>query len=441
MTRFLVWTLLVLVIVAVVTILLSRSLARQMAVAEASERSETFARIAVAPLVDERLLAGDAEATTAFVRLMESRMADGSIERMKVWTEDGTVLWSDDPSVIGQTFALEPQVAAIFGTETISAEVSTLDRAEHAHQQESTSLIEVYVGFRSADGVPLAYEAYWPTDRLQLNSTAIQIRFTALALGAMLLPALALLPLARSLARRVDRGLVEREELMTQALAASDLERRRLSQVLHDGIVQDLVALGYTLPVVASALPAEAVSERELVDQIRADVDRAVTGARDLLTDVYPADLEKGGLLQAVEALADRLRRDGVVVTTDLDPRLGERPPEARVTYRVAREGLRNAAKHAHAEGVEVSAVVEGGRAVIRVRDDGRGPGRALPLEAGSNGEGHLGLHLLRDTLRTLGGSLSLRDDPVGGAVLEATFPVPITVEAPGWPARSPHGS
>ncbi|GAB3876754.1 sensor histidine kinase [Terrabacter terrigena] len=429
--RFLFWSAAVLGLVAAGTLLLSTPLAERLSLREATARSVAYANSVVKPLVDKKVLAGDPGATQALVHLMSSRMADGSIAHMKIWTRDGRVLWSDERGVTGRKFELEPDVEELFGTTEATGQVSDLDKPENAQERSEEELIEVYVGFSADDGTPLVFEAYWPTERIRQDVSDIRWQFTTLGLVALLLLALALLPLALSLARRVDRGLAEREEMMAQALSASDLERRRLSQDLHDGIVQDIVALGYALPTVAAALPHEATAARALLEQVHHDVARGVAGVRELLTDVYPADLEHGGLEHAVQELAERHRRNGTEVVVAVDLRLGEPLAVAQLTYRVVREALRNVAKHARATEVEVTAEVEDDRATVEVRDDGVGLRGASDVadettstDGLPGGEGHLGLRLLRDTLRTFGGDVTISERPGGGTVLRATFPL-----------------
>ncbi len=423
-TRFVVWSVAVLLVVASGTLLLSQPLAESLSLHEADVRSVAFANSVVAPLVDEGVRAGRPEAMAPLERLMRARMADGSIAHMKIWTADGLVLWTDEAGMTGRTYELEPDVAALFGGTGATAELSDLDKPENAAEQSHEELIEVYVGFRAADGHPLVFEAYWPTERIQHDVADIRWQFTTLGLVSLLLLALALLPLALSLARRVDRGLAEREEMMAHALSASDLERRRLSQDLHDGLVQDIVGLGYALPTVAAALPEEATAERHLLEQATADLARSATGARELLTDVYPADLRSGGLVAAVEELADRQRRHGTDVDVSVDPRLDDSLAVAQLTFRVVREGLRNVDKHADASTVAVSAALRGERVVVEVRDDGVGPSATVDEPPSGSNRGHLGLRLLRDTLRSLGGDLTLSRETPGGAVLRADFPV-----------------
>ena len=94
-TRFVVWSVAVLLVVASGTLLLSKPLAESLSLHEADVRSVAFANSVVAPLVDEGVRAGRPEAMAPLERLMRARMADGSIAHMKIWTADGLVLWTD----------------------------------------------------------------------------------------------------------------------------------------------------------------------------------------------------------------------------------------------------------------------------------------------------------------------------------------------------------
>lgn len=111
-----------------------------------------------------------------------------------------------------------------------------------------------------------------------------------------------------------------------------------------------------------------------------------------------------------------------MTVEVEVRPDVAPSPDAARLVYRVAREGLRNVVKHAEADRVDVRVHEEGDLVTVRVRDDGRG----LPVgPAGSPQppEGHLGLRLLADTVRDLGGTLDVGPAPRRGTQLEVTFP------------------
>src|SRR4029077_19744923 len=104
-----------------------------------------------------------------------------------------------------------------------------------------------YVGARDVDGVPFVFEAYMSPDLIQENEADLFRGLMPIVLGMILLFMLATLPLAVDLARRVDRASASRSVLLRASLVALQDERRRVAQVLHDGVIQDLAAAGYSL--------------------------------------------------------------------------------------------------------------------------------------------------------------------------------------------------
>jgi signal transduction histidine kinase len=114
----------------------------------------------------------------------------------------------------------------------------------------------------------------------------------------------------------------------------------------------------------------------------------------------------------ALETLAGRSR---IPVTVDL--RIAAPLPEnLEVTaYYVTSEALANAAKHAHASEVRVTAGIEDGWLELAIRDDG--VGGADP----SRGSGLIGL---QDRVSALGGMLAVHSERGAGTVLTARIPV-----------------
>ena len=133
--------------------------------------------------------------------------------------------------------------------------------------------------------------------------------------------------------------------MLQRAIEASEvlLERRRIARDLHDGPVQDLAGVSYTLssaisearevdPELAGALEQ---SSRQTRDSIRA--------LRTLLVDIYPPRLHSEGLIAAVSDLLSALCGGGSrSPTLDADPHLRLPPGVEAVLFRVAQESLRN---------------------------------------------------------------------------------------------------
>jgi signal transduction histidine kinase len=285
-------------------------------------------------------------------------------------------------------------------------------------------LLEVYVWSRDGDSKPIVVESYWTTDQIDSDVRAIMKRIAPLPLVALLLFVLAMFPLGWSLARRVDRAQAESKRSLQHALSAADLERRRIARDLHDGVMQDVSGAGYALSAVSAGLPDDAETPRRLVGEVSRLVRQVGESLRSLVADIYPPNLARDGLAIAVEDLAERAADHGVDVLVDIPGEASRDLPieVAQLCYRVIREALRNVERHAHASHAEVRAVLDHGAVRITVADDGRGPG--TPKDG--SGPAHLGLRLLEDTLKDLGGTLSLEPGAAGGAVFTATVPLQV---------------
>src|SRR3954469_22254016 len=420
--RYVAGSVVVLLAVGLASFVVARDLARDTALKEARVRGAAFARGGGATLVIRGGRAGSPTQMSRLNEVLRNRLVDGSIVHIKVWDRDGRVLWADEHGLPGHVFRLEPAVAALFGTNRVIAETSDLKDAENVLERSEAPLVEVYTGVRDADGVPLVFESYWSTDRVEADRREILSRLAPLSLGSLLLLELAMLPLAISLARRVDGAKAQQSRMLQLAVSGADLERRRIVRNLHDGLIQDLAGLGYAIPLVSSKLPATDDSQpaRRALDELGSAVERDVASLRTLITDVYPTNLQQGGLKDAVDVLVRSAGSTGLVVTTDIDGQVEESLMVTQIAFRVIREGLRNVVEHADATTASVAVVRDGSDVVVSVTDDGKG---ARPENAGS---GHLGLKLLSDMTREVGGGLEVWSRGGHGTTVQARFPVHI---------------
>lgn len=417
--RFAMWSVVALVVLAIGTLFVAQRIAREEALRDARIRSANIAD-GVAKVVDDDLRARDPAKLAKVQQLMEPRLQAGLMSHIKLWSEDGGILWADEQQLIGRRFPLEEDVSSLFGTRKVTAELSDLNKAENRTERGEGQLLEVYVGTFDADSRPMVFEAYVSTAGMERDETAIIRGLLPMSLGGLLLFQVAVLPLALSLARSVERAQKERSKLLRHGLLASDLERRRIAQDLHDGVIQDFAGLGYAMPIVAEHLPKgpEAADAREAVEHVSSVLSRDVTALRSLLTDIYPPDLEGEGLVAAVEELAMQAEDAKLSVSVQVSPDFHAPLDAARLAYRVVREGLRNVVRHAQATAAQVHLLRTGDDLVVRVVDDGRGVPENVTAP-----HGHLGLRLLEDTVRDLGGRLDLSPGARGGAILEAVFP------------------
>ena len=118
---------------------------------------------------------------------------------------------------------------------------------ENRFERGQGKLLEVYLPIRTPSGERLLFEAYFRYTPVSAAGARIWRSFAPISLGALIVLEFVQIPIAWSLARRLRERQREREALLRQALEASELERRRIAADLHDGVVQDLTGVAYSL--------------------------------------------------------------------------------------------------------------------------------------------------------------------------------------------------
>jgi two-component system, NarL family, sensor kinase len=403
-------------IVAVVAGLAIRRTTDHETLREAQQLTRSTALSAIEPDLTDSLVRGDAAALARLDRAVHTRVLRNPVVRVKLWTLDGRIAYSDAAALDGRRFALDDHErrAAISGR--VDADVSDVSRPENALERGFGKLLEVYLPVRTPSGQRLLYEEY-----LRYGAIAGSSRRQWLALlpafgGALLVLALAQLPLAWWLARRLQRREQEREGLLVRLVESSDRERRRLASSLHNGPVQAVAGLAWRLDAAA----------RQAGPPLSGTLEQGATDARDtlremrtLLVSLHPPSLRRVGLEAALQDSAASLRGDGVAVDVDLEADLA--PDAQALVYRVADEALRNIRQHANAHSVQVRVRGDDGRVRLSVQDDGGGFGPADL--AGRRSDGHRGLALLEDLAADAGGRLTVDSAPGRGTRLELEAP------------------
>jgi signal transduction histidine kinase len=386
---------------------------RGVAVSEAER--EARARVALQGQVlevaglQDGLVRGDPDAVAAVDDVVAARLLSPSVVRVKVWTRDGRILYSDEPQLIGRRFTLGEDEQALFTEGGAEAELSDLSREENQFERHEGRLLEAHTVIRTPDGTPVLFETYGRFDAVSASASRLLRALAPTLLAALALLLLLQVPLSWTLARRLQRGWRERELLLRRAIEASDQERGRIASDLHDGVVQDLAGVAFGLAPLADEAErrgdaAGAATLRASADQLR----QGVRALRTLLVEIHPPSLESAGLEPALSDLLSSLAAQGV--RTELHVADAAMAPSAAdpLVYRVAREALRNVAEHAGAGHARVD-VTRPSPSVVRleVADDGRGfdaAERAARADAG-----HVGLRLLADLVGQSGGTLDVQ--------------------------------
>lgn len=412
-----------LVIVAVATAAASRRVGQREAIVDARTTTQLKAQTVIEPVVTNGLATGDARATRPIDRIVHTGVLDRSLVRVKIWTRDGTIVYSDEPQLQGTTYELGEDEVDALDHGVVEAEVSDLTKPENRFERPFGKLLEVYLPIRTPNGDRLLFEAYYRYDAVSASGSRIWHSIAPVSIGALVALELVQVPLAWSLARRLRDRQRDREVLLRQAIEASDTERRRIAGDLHDGVVQDLAGVAYTLAGSArnDGVPARTAT---LLDRSADQVRDSIKSLRSLLVDIYPPKLDDAGLASALTDLVASAQNRGIATDLDTDALPESLPPDvARVLWRAAQEAVRNVVTHAHATSLEVRAAATGGLATLDVVDDGAGFDRAVLAERA--GEGHIGLRGLTDLVSAANGTMQVDSEPGAGTRLHVEVPLP----------------
>jgi signal transduction histidine kinase len=409
-----------LAIVAVALSVASQRVGQREAIVDTRSEALVKARGLVEPTLADGLLDGDPAAVQALDDIVTSDVLTSTLVRVKVWSEDGTILYSDEPRLIGSTYDLGEDDREALESGFVDAEISDLSKPENRFERSRGKLLEVYLPISTPSGEKVLFEAYFLYDRVEDSGRRVWRSFAPIALGALLALEIVQIPLAYSLARRLRTRQLEREDLLNRAVDASEHERQRIARDLHDGVVQDLAGVSYSLAALARD-PSQPATEElaSAADNVRTSIE----ALRTLLVELYPPNLAEEGLVAATTDLLARARAVGLDATADTTE-LREEPSleVARLLYRTVQEALRNVITHAEATSVRVTLAMDDEVAWAEVRDDGIGFDVAAARGAAAGG--HVGLLGIADLIEDAGGRLDLTSSPGTGTTVRIEVPV-----------------
>jgi two-component system, NarL family, sensor kinase len=426
--RFVVANLIAVALLMAGSIWASRTAAEDEAIADARHSTDLIATLLLEPELDESLLAGDQERIESLDGVLRDRLSAADVLRVKIWTPNGRIVYSDEPKLIGRTYSLSDEDLKALQDGDTHAELSDLDRPENRFERSAGQLLEVYRQVRTPTGRPMLLETYWSYADATSRQMDIWFKFAPISVSVLLALLAMQLPLASRMVTQLRAAGRERELLQARALDASTEERRRIAGSLHDGIVQDVSASSLLVAGVADQLRERRASD--VPESVAEDLGQASRALRDsagslrsLLVEIYPPNLERSGLAPALADLATRLRLRAIDVRTSVPDGLQLPLETATLLFRTAQEALLNVAKHARASNADVTVTKTSGALVMDIADDGVGFDPASALTAPH--QGHLGLNVLADLAAAAGATLDIRSEPGSGTCVRLRVPLP----------------
>lgn len=223
---------------------------------------------------------------------------------------------------------------------------------------------------------------------------------------------------------RVRERTQEITELQRRLIDSIEDERQRVSKELHDGPMQEVYGLIYSVSALTSSRSeADLESSRK---HIQGKLQEINTWLRDIVQDLRPTSLIYLGLEKGIREHANQFTQEHpeLQLNLELQPDGQSMPENVRLAlFRIYRGALTNVIRHAHAQHVDVRLKHDSGQVILEVQDDGRGfivPKSWISFIR----QGHLGLAGAAERAEAFGGKLEVKSRPDAGTLLKVITPL-----------------
>lgn len=384
----------------------------------------------IAPLLPDMQTTEALDDTVA--RALDETLGQGALgDRLmsfRLWRSDGTILYSNDKSLVGKRFPLNEELKTAFAGK-MAAQFNQLDDVEDETERLSGKpLLEIYNPvLQPWSGQVVAVSEFYEIAN-DFQHSLSQARLHAwLAVAAFTLAFFAMLSAIvlrgsrtiesqrHALRQRIDdlsallaqnEALRERVQRASQrATALNESYLRRIGADLHDGPAQLIAYASLRLDskAVISASSPTAVREQEIAS-IKARLDEAMQEIRTICSGLVLPQIEAASLSEILEqSIRAHQQRTGTDVELSISAPPAYLSPSAKICiYRFVQEALNNGYRHGGGVGQRVTQSVDGRQISIEVAD--KGPG----FDPDDVGPASLGLAGLRERIESLGGTFEI---------------------------------
>ena len=217
------------------------------------------------------------------------------------------------------------------------------------------------------------------------------------------------------------RMLEERRQLERDIIKVSEHEQQRIGQDLHDGLCQQLAAIGCAVHALAEELHSLRLPVAEDAALVEESVQQAAADARDLARGIFPVHVDDAGFSAALNELAtntSRLTGVSIVIHEDGEIQI-DSPKVAMHLYRIAQEALANAVRHGGAREIVIALHRRHNVLELRLEDDGSG----MAADKKIVGAG-MGLRTMRYRAQSIGATFEITPRSAGGTCVCCRLPL-----------------
>jgi signal transduction histidine kinase len=197
-------------------------------------------------------------------------------------------------------------------------------------------------------------------------------------------------------------------------------ERTRIAQELHDTLLQGFLSASMQLHVAADQL-SDRSEVKPQVNRVLALMSQVIEEGRNAVRGLRSSKTDSLDLEEAFSTVQHELGIEGVdYKVISIGTRRALHPLLRDEVYRIGREAIVNAFRHARASRIEVMVEYDSNRLRVSIRDNGSGIDPAV-LRSGR--EGHWGLSGMRERAERIGARLQVWSSANGGTEVELNVP------------------
>ena len=280
--------------------------------------------------------------------------------------------------------------------------------------QHVTQLAEILLCDISED-----YKSYYVPLHLQDKTLGVvRLKITRLPFNDVEDFKQLLITLGKHLSIAIEKARIDQESRRMIIMQ----ERSLIANELHDSLAQTLASLRFQVRVLDETLqPTSEFQSIRGIEQVENSLDEAYSDLRELIAHCR-TPINKQGLIPAVEKLISRFRKEsGIHVLLQQEWHHSDLPPNMEMhIFRIVQEAMNNIRKHSDANNVRLMFRCDDrGHHTVLVENDG--VGFEAP-ESSSHPGKHLGLTIMQERARHLGGKLRIESEPDEGTRIELTF-------------------
>ena len=211
--------------------------------------------------------------------------------------------------------------------------------------------------------------------------------------------------------------------LLEEVNLARDNERRRLSDEIHDGVVQWMVGALYRINACRHNIsPLNLGDLADDLTNIAMTLKQSVSELRRIIADLHPPPLEKLGLIPALRQVMNFLEEKDITCSFELNEEMPKFTPcEERAVFGIVQEAMTNIRKHSAATSARLRLQFHGDNVSMEVSDNGRGfqPEEVIDNQVRPS---HIGLISMKERAEMIGARLQIDSQPGEGTLISLTF-------------------